>query len=56
MMLVGLEAGNELGGSPDRPMAPMRQAIVEEMIARLSAGCHGWSPARCAHPTVARTA
>ena len=37
MMLVGLEAGNELGGSPDRPMAPMRQAIVEEMIARLCA-------------------
>ena len=37
MMLVGLEAGNELGGSPDRPMAPMRQAIVEDMIARLCA-------------------
>ena len=37
MMLVGLEAGNELGGSPDRPMAPMRQAIVEEMIARVCA-------------------
>lgn len=37
MMLVGLEAGNELGGSPDRPMAPMRQTIVEEMIARLCA-------------------
>jgi sarcosine oxidase subunit beta len=37
MMLVGLEAGNELGGSPDRPMAPMRPAIVEEMIARLCA-------------------
>ncbi len=37
MMLVGLEAGNELGGSPDRPMAPMRQANIEEMIARLCA-------------------
>jgi sarcosine oxidase, subunit beta len=37
MMLVGLEAGNELGGSPDRPMAPMRQTMVEDMIARLCA-------------------
>ncbi len=37
LMLVGLEAGNELGGSPDRPFEPMRQAIVEAMVARVCA-------------------
>ena len=35
LMLVGLKAGNELGGSPDRPLEPMRQSIVEDMIARV---------------------
>jgi sarcosine oxidase subunit beta len=33
LMLVGLKTGNELGGSPDRPLEPMRRSIVEEMIA-----------------------
>jgi glycine/D-amino acid oxidase-like deaminating enzyme len=35
LLLVGLHAGNELGGSPDRPLAPMRGEIVEEMTHRL---------------------
>ena len=37
LMLVGLKTGNELGGSPDRPLEPMRQSIVEEMIASVCA-------------------
>jgi len=37
MMLVGLEAGNEVGGSPDRPLTPPRQASVEEMVKRVCA-------------------
>ncbi|MET1231811.1 MAG: FAD-binding oxidoreductase [Candidatus Limnocylindrales bacterium] len=37
LMLVGLESGNELGGSPDRPFEPMRQDIVEAMVARICA-------------------
>lgn len=37
LMLVGLEAGNEVGGSPDRPMAAFRQETVEEMVARVCA-------------------
>jgi glycine/D-amino acid oxidase-like deaminating enzyme len=37
MMLVGLEAGNEIGGSPDRPLSPARPAIVEEMVRRVCA-------------------
>lgn len=37
MMLVGLEAGNEIGGSPDRPLASPRQASVEEMVKRVCA-------------------
>lgn len=37
LMLVGLEAGNEIGGSPDRPMPGPRPAIVEEMVKRLCA-------------------
>ena len=37
MMLVGLEAGNVLGGSPDRPLEPMHQAVVESMIERVCA-------------------
>ena len=37
MMLVGLEAGNEVGGSPDRPLPTARPAIVEEMVRRVCA-------------------
>ncbi len=37
LMLVGLEAGNETGGSPDRPLAPLRQAAAEEMVTRVCA-------------------
>lgn len=37
MMLVGLEAGNEIGGSPDRPLSSTRPAMVEEMIRRVCA-------------------
>ena len=37
MMLVGLEAGNEVGGSPDRLLTSPRQASVEEMVARVCA-------------------
>ena len=37
MMLVGLEAGNEVGGSPDRPLASASPAIIEEMVRRLCA-------------------
>lgn len=36
-MLVGLEGGNELGGSPDRPLTPASASTVEEMIARVCA-------------------
>jgi len=35
LLLVGLHAGNELGGSPDRPLAPMRGDVVEDMTTRL---------------------
>jgi glycine/D-amino acid oxidase-like deaminating enzyme len=37
MMLVGLEAGNVVGGSPDRPLLPPRQASVEDMVSRVCA-------------------
>jgi sarcosine oxidase subunit beta len=37
MMLVGLEAGNVVGGSPDRPLTAPRQASVEDMVARVCA-------------------
>jgi sarcosine oxidase, subunit beta len=37
MMLVGLEAGNEIGGSPDRPLTSTRPAMVEEMVRRVCA-------------------
>jgi sarcosine oxidase subunit beta len=37
LMLVGLEAGNEIGGSPDRPASPLREAIREEMVTRVCA-------------------
>jgi glycine/D-amino acid oxidase-like deaminating enzyme len=37
LMLVGLEAGNEIGGSPDRPATPLRESIREEMVTRVCA-------------------
>jgi sarcosine oxidase subunit beta len=37
MMLVGLEAGNEVGGSPDRPLSSPGPASVEDMVTRLCA-------------------
>ena len=37
MMLVGLEAGNEVGGSPDRPMSMAGPAEVEDMVSRVCA-------------------
>ncbi len=37
MMLVGLEAGNEIGGSPDRPLESPSPAIIEEMVRRVCA-------------------
>jgi glycine/D-amino acid oxidase-like deaminating enzyme len=35
LMLVGLEIGNEIGGSPDRPMSGLRPGSVEEMVQRV---------------------
>ena len=35
LMLVGLEAGNEVGGSPDRPLAAAAGALTEEVIEAL---------------------
>jgi sarcosine oxidase subunit beta len=35
LMLVGLEAGNEVGGSPDRPLGAVAPAMTEDMIDRL---------------------
>jgi sarcosine oxidase subunit beta len=32
LMLVGLEAGNEVGGSPDRPLGAVTPAMTEEMV------------------------
>ena len=37
LMLVGLEAGNEVGGSPDRPLISPRPASIEEMVRRVCA-------------------
>ena len=37
MMLVGLEGGNEVGGSPDRPLVATRPDSVEEMVKRVCA-------------------
>ena len=37
MMLVGLEGGNEVGGSPDRPLSGLRPDLVEEMVRRVCA-------------------
>lgn len=36
-MLVGLESGNELGGSPDRPFDGLHSAALEEMASRVCA-------------------
>lgn len=36
-MLVGLEAGNEVGGSPDRPFVAPRPGALEAMVARVCA-------------------
>ena len=36
-MLVGLEGGNEVGGSPDRPLGTPRPDMVEEMVRRVCA-------------------
>ena len=35
LLLVGLEAGNVVGGSPDRAMEPLAETTVEEMIERV---------------------
>jgi sarcosine oxidase subunit beta len=37
MMLVGLEAGNVVGGSPDRPLTSASPQIVEDMVRRVCA-------------------
>lgn len=37
MMLVGLEAGNEIGGSPDRPLSSATPATIEDMVRRVCA-------------------
>lgn len=37
MMLVGLESGNVLGGSPDRPLEALGEAALEEMVSRVCA-------------------
>jgi len=36
-MLVGLEGGNDVGGSPDRPLTGARAELVEEMVRRVCA-------------------
>ncbi len=36
-MLVGLESGNEIGGSADRPLAGLDQANLNSMVARICA-------------------
>ncbi len=35
LMLVGLEIANDVGGSPDRPMAAIAQDVVDLMVARV---------------------
>ena len=37
MMLVGLEGGNEVGGSPDRPLGSASPEMVEDMVNRVCA-------------------
>ena len=57
LLLVGLHAGNVVGGSPDRPLAPIRGDIVEDRCPRAwSTACRGWRRVRSAPDTAARTA
>ncbi len=35
LMLVGLEHGNEIGGSPDRPLGSSRPSVADEMVDRV---------------------
>jgi sarcosine oxidase subunit beta len=35
LMLVGLESGNEIGGSPDRPLSALHEGAVETMVANV---------------------
>lgn len=37
LLLVGLESGSEVGGSPDRPLGSVRQASIDAMASRLVA-------------------
>jgi sarcosine oxidase subunit beta len=37
LMLVGLEAGNVVGGSPDRPLDSLRPETMDEMVSRVCA-------------------
>jgi sarcosine oxidase, subunit beta len=37
LMLVGLEAGNEIGGSPDRPERGLSEDVLEQMVTRVCA-------------------
>jgi sarcosine oxidase subunit beta len=37
LMLVGLESGNELGGSPDRPLEALRPAVLEALVSQVCA-------------------
>ena len=37
LMLVGLEGGNEVGGSPDRPLGAIRAGTIDEMVSRVCA-------------------
>ena len=37
LMLVGLEIGNEIGGSPDRPETGLSEVSLEEMVTRVCA-------------------
>ena len=37
MILVGLESGSEVGGSPDRPLTAARPPAIEDMVRRLVA-------------------
>jgi len=37
LMLVGLESGNELGGSPDRPLEALRPEVLEALVSQVCA-------------------
>ena len=54
LMLVGLEAGNVVGGSPDRPLAPCapehREAMVARVCARVPWMADGHVPHRARRP------